>query len=380
MRDVSIIGTGMMRFGKHLDKGLVELAWPVVKEAIAEAGVEKEDIGIAFCGTVGSAGIMAGQSILKTLGMTGIPIANVEGACSSSGIAVRLAWMAIRAGECDVALAIGADKMNRAGPRHAPDHGEDWDMAYGLAMHGLYAMRARRYMNDYGITEKQLSSVSVKAHKLGAKNEFAHIRKEVTLEEVMTSRMIADPLRLWHCCPVSDGAAAVVLAADDVAKKVCDKPVKIVASVQHSGKYMTGFRDMTMPEVTQRTAQEIYEKAGLGPEDLDLVEFHDAFTINEFMYADAIGLSKPGEGVRLLEEGESTVGGRIPINPSGGLLSRGHPIGPTGAAQIVEVTRQLQGRGGARQVEGAKVGLTHVTGGGVSGLDHGACTMHVLAV
>jgi acetyl-CoA acetyltransferase len=380
MRGVSIIGTGLMRFGKYLDKGLVDIAWPVVKQAILEAGVKKEDIGSAFCGTVGSAGIMTGQSILKPLGLTGMPITNVEGACSSSGIAVRLAWMAIKSGECDIALAIGADKMNQSGARHEPNHGEDWDMAYGLTMHGLYSMRARRYMHDYGISAEQLAQVSVKSHKLGAKNPNAHIQKEVSLEEVMSSRMISDPLRLLHCCPVSDGAAAVVLCADEIAKKYCDKPVKIIASSQHSGKYMTGFRDMTMPEITQRTAKEIYEKAGLGPEDIDLAEIHDAFTINEFLYSDALGFSKPGEAVKLLEDGETTIGGKIPINPSGGLLSRGHPIGPTGAAQIVEVTRQLQGRAGDLQVEGAKIGLTHVTGGGVAGLDHGACTMHILAI
>ncbi len=380
MREVSIIGTGMMRFGKYLGTGLVDLAWPVVKQAITEAGIEKEDIGAAFCGTVGSTGIMTGQSVLKPLGMTGIAITNVEGACSSSGIAVRLAAMAIRAGECEVALAFGADKMNRAGRRRELEHGEDWDMAYGLAMPGLYAMRARRYMHDYGVTEEQLAKVSVKSHKLGARNPYAHIQKEITLEEVMGSRMIADPLRLWHCCPVSDGAAAVVLAASEVAGKYCDRPVKIVASVQNSGTYMTGFRDMTMPEITRRSGREIYEKSGLGPEDIDLVEVHDAFTINEFLYADALGFCAPGEAARLLEDGDTTIGGKIPINPSGGLLSRGHPIGPTGVAQIVEVTRQLQGRCGDRQVENARVGMTHVTGGGVSGLDHGVCTMHILAV
>jgi benzoylsuccinyl-CoA thiolase BbsB subunit len=380
MRDVSIIGTGMVRFGKYPDKGCVELAWPAVKEAVVESGVDKDEIGAAFCGTAGSDGLMLGQRILKTLGLTGIPIANVEGACSSSGIAVRLACMAIKAGECDIALAFGADKMNKPTGRRGISHGEDWDMAYGMAMHGLYAMRAKRYMNDYGVTEEQLAKVSVKSHKLGAKNPYAHIQKEVTLDEVMAARKIADPFTLWHCCPVSDGAAAVVLAASDIAKKYCDKPVKVLASVQTSGKYYAGFRDMTMPEITVRTGKMVYEQTGLGPEDIDLVEVHDAFTINELLYSDALGFSKPGEAIKLVEGGHSTIGGRIPINPSGGLLSRGHPIGPTGAAQIVEVARQLQGRCGARQVDGAKVGMTHVTGGGVSGLDHGACTMHVLAV
>jgi acetyl-CoA acetyltransferase len=380
MRGVSIIGTGMMRFGKHSERNMVDFAWPVVKAALAEAGVEREKIEVAYCGSAAS-GSMAGQRVLKRLGMTGIPITNVEGACSSGAIALRQAWMGIGCGLYDYALAFGVDQLNLGGRPPGLVHGtEDWDFAYGLMMPGLYAMRARRYMHEYGVTEQQLAKIAVKSKKYGAKNPYAHFQEEVTLEQVMQSRLVADPLRMLHCCPRSDGAAAVVLCASELAASHSAKPVQIIASSQHSGKYMPGFRDMTMPESSQRTAKEIYEESGLGPEDIDLVEVHDAFTINELLYSDALGFSKPGEAVRLLEDGDFEVDGKIPMNVSGGLISRGHPIGPTGIAQVVEVTHQLQGRAGARQVEGAKIGMTHVTGGGVAGLDHGACTIHILGV
>jgi acetyl-CoA acetyltransferase len=380
MRSVSIVGTGMMRFGKHSDCNMVDFAWPVVKAALVEAGVTREQIGVAYCGSAAS-GSMAGQRVLKRLGMTGIPITNVEGACSSGAIALRLAWMGIAAGLYDYALAFGVDQLNLAGRPPGLVHGtEDWDFAYGLIMPGLYAMRARRYMHEYGVTEEQLAKIAVKSKKYGAKNPYAHFQDEVTLEQVMQSRVVADPLRMLHCCPRSDGAAAVILCASELASAHSSKPVKIIASSQHSGKYMPGYRDMTMPESSQRTAKEIYEETGLGPEDIDLVEVHDAFTINELLYSDALGFSQPGEAVKLLEDGEFEVGGKIPMNVSGGLISRGHPIGPTGIAQVIEITHQLQGRAGARQVEGAKIGMAHVTGGGVAGLDHGACTIHILGV
>jgi acetyl-CoA acetyltransferase len=380
MRSVSIVGTGMMRFGRHSERNMVDFAWPVVKAALVEADVSREEVEVAYCGSAAS-GSMAGQRVLKRLGMTGIPITNVEGACSSGAIALRLAWMGIAAGLYDYALAFGVDQLNLPGRPPGLVHGtEDWDFAYGLVMPGLYAMRARRYMHDYGVTETQLAKIAVKSKKYGAKNPYAHFQETVTLEQVMQSRMVADPLRMLHCCPRSDGAAAVVLCASELASRHSSKPVKIIGSSQHSGKYMPGFRDMTMPESSSRTSKEIYEQSGLGPEDIDLVEVHDAFTINELLYSDALGFSWPGEAVKLLEDGEFEIDGKIPMNVSGGLISRGHPIGPTGIAQVVEVTHQLQGRAGARQVEGAKIGMTHVTGGGVAGLDHGACTMHILGV
>jgi acetyl-CoA acetyltransferase len=380
-REVSIIGTGMMRFGRHGDRNMVDFAWPVVKAAIVEAGVAPSEIATAYCGSAGS-GIMAGQRVLKRLGLTGIPISNVEGACSSSAIAFRQAWIAVASGMCDVALALGVDQLNLPGRAAGLVHGtEDWDFANGMIMPALYAMRAQRYMHQYGVSELQLAKLAVKSKKYGAKNPYAHFQEAVTIEQVMASRMIAEPLRVLHCCPLSDGASAVVICASELARRRgAVKPVQVIASVQTSGKYMTGFRDMTMPESTQRAGREIYAAAGLGPEDIDLVEVHDAFSVNELLYCDALGFSEPGAAAQLLEDGDFEIDGKIPFNVSGGLVSRGHPIGPTGIAQIVEVTHQLQGRAGARQVPGARIGMTHVTGGGVAGLDHGACTLHILGI
>jgi acetyl-CoA acetyltransferase len=229
------------------------------------------------------------------------------------------------------------------------------------------------------LTNEQLAQVSVKAHDHGALNPFAQIRKRVSLEEVMASRPVADPFTLWHCCPTGDGAAAVVLAAGHIARRTDTQPVRIVASDVTSGLFTDGFRDMTWPELTARGALEAYEMAGLGPEDIDVAEIHDAFTIAELMYYEAFGFCARGAAYGLLSSGETSLGGKRPVNPSGGLLSRGHPVGATGVAQAVEVVRQLQGRAGAHQVEGARVGLTHATGGGIAGVDHGACSIHVFA-
>jgi benzoylsuccinyl-CoA thiolase BbsB subunit len=205
------------------------------------------------------------------------------------------------------------------------------------------------------------------------------MRKTTTVEEVLGSRPIADPLTLFQCCPTGDGAAAAIVCAREVADRFDATPISIRASGLHSGRYTPGHRDMATAEITVGTARDVYEQAGIGPEDLDVVELHDAFTIAELMYYEALGLCGPGEAPGLLRRRDTSLGGSIPVNPSGGLLAKGHPIGATGTAQLVEVVRQLQGRCEDRQIEGARVGLIHATGGGISGLDHGACSIHILA-
>jgi len=378
MREVAVIGAGMVPFGKFPEKTVAEIAWPAVKQAIDDAGVKKADIEAAYCGTA-LGGMMAGQRILKTLGITGLPIVNIENACSSSSTAFREAWIAVGAGIYDVVVVIGVEKLTKFGGGTLPLEKEDWEVAHGLVMPALYAMRARRYMHEYGLTEDQLAKVSVKARAHGAMNPDAQFRKPVTVEEVRSARPVADPMTLFHCCPSGDGAAAVVICAADKARQYTSAPIRVAGSEINSGRYMTGYRDMTSPEITVRGAKELYEQTGIGPEDVDLAEVHDAFAIAELLYYEALGFCKKGEAARLLEDGETSVGGRIPVNPSGGLLSKGHPIGATGVAQIVEVTRQLRGLCGARQVEGARIGLTHCTGGGVSGFDHGVCSIHLFA-
>jgi benzoylsuccinyl-CoA thiolase BbsB subunit len=378
MSKVCVIGTGIVPFGKKPDKSFSEIGWPAVKEAVDEAGIAPRQIEAVFCGTA-LGGMMAGQRVMKAFGVTGIPIANIENACSSSSTAMRQAWMAIEAGVHDLVLALGVEKLTALGGGTLPLIDEDWEAMQGLTMPALYAMRAQRYMHDYGLTERQLAEVSVKAHDHGALNPNAQLRKRVTVDEVMNSRMVATPFTLMHCCPVGDGAAAVILASEKKARELTADPVRIIASELCSGAATCGFRDMTTPEITVRGAKLAYEMAGLGPADIDVAEVHDAFTIAELLYYEAFGFCKKGEAYPHLKSGASSLGGKQPVNPSGGLLSRGHPVGPTGVVQVCEIVRQLNGRSGAHQVEGAKVGLTHATGGGVSGMDHGACSIHIFA-
>jgi acetyl-CoA acetyltransferase len=378
MREVAIIGAGLVPFGKYPEKTLADIAWPAVKQAIQDAGIKKNEIEAAYCGTA-LGGMMAGQRILKKVGLTGLPIINIENACSSSSTAFREAWISVAAGIYDAALVIGVEKLTKFGGGTLPLEKEDWEVAHGLVMPALYAMRARRYMHEYGLTEDQLAMVSVKARKHGGLNPDAQFRDPVTIEQVKQARPVADPMTLLHCCPSGDGAAAVVICSAEKARQYTADPVRVLGSEINSGKYMTGFRDMTSPEITVRGAEQLYEEAGIGPEDVDLAEVHDAFAIAELLYYEALGFCARGEAAKLLEDGETSLGGRIPVNPSGGLLAKGHPIGATGVAQIVEIVRQLRGQCGDRQVEGAKVGLTHCTGGGISGFDHGVCSIHLFA-
>ena len=378
MREVSVIGADMIRFGKYPEATYADLARPAVLDALRDAGAQREDVQVLYCGN-SFGGMLTGQRILKELGMTGAPIINVENACSSGSTALREAWTAIASGLYDVAVVIGVDKLTQFDGGPLPLGQEDWEVSQGMVMPALYAMRARRYMYEYDVSEEQLAEVSVKAHEHGALNPKAQLQKRVTLEEVMDSRPVADPFTLFHCCPTGDGAAAVVVCASEVADRFEGEPIQILASSLDSGRYTAGFRDMTTPEITVRGAHEAYEMAGLGPDDVDVAEVHDAFTIAELLYYEALGFCERGEAINLLEEGATSVSGRIPVNPSGGLLSKGHPIGATGVAQVVEIIWQLRGLCGERQVEGAKVGLTHATGGGISGLDHGACSIHIFS-
>ena len=378
MREVCVVGTGLVAFGKYPDKTLAEIGWPAVKEAIVESGLPPKSIDAVYCGTA-LGGMLAGQRVMKSLGITGMSIMNVENACSSSSSALAEAWTAVASGRHDVVVVIGVEKLTKFGGGTLPLENEDWEVNQGMVMPALYAMRAQRYMHEYGLTARQLGEVSVKAHEHGALNPNAQIRKRVSIEEVMGSRPVADPFTLWHCCPTGDGAAALVIASGDVARKHKVDPVRVTASEVTSGLYTNGYRDMTWAELTARGAKEAYEMAGVGPHDIDVAEIHDAFTIAELMYYEAFGFCERGHAYELLSSGATSLGGDIVVNPSGGLLSRGHPVGATGAAQAVEIVRQLEGRAGAHQVEGARVGLAHATGGGIAGLDHGACSIHVFA-
>jgi benzoylsuccinyl-CoA thiolase BbsB subunit len=376
MKGVSVIGVGMIPFGKYPDTNITDLGWPAVKAAIKDSGIDARRIQAVYSGTA-RGGAMVGQRIMGRLGLAGLPIVNVENACSSSSSALAQGVMAVASGAYEIVLVIGVEKLTKFGGGTLPLDEDDWEVRLGLTMPALYAMRAQRYMHDYGVSLKDVAGVSVKNRKNGALNPDAQMRKEVSVDEVLASRMIADPFTLLQCCPTGDGAAAIILASNTVARELSTDPIEVRASHLTSGRFMSGFRDMTSPEITVRGARETFEESGLGPQDIDVAEVHDAFSIAELIYYEAFGFCPRGEGAALLNSGATSIGGRIPINPSGGLLAKGHPVGATGAAQVVEIVRQLRGQAGARQVEGARVGMTHATGGGISGFDHGACSIHI---
>jgi len=375
LREVSVVGVGMSRFAKQPEVSIVDLTQAPILDALDDAGVAVGQVQAAYSGSVfGGSGL--GQKVLKGIGISSIPILNLENACSSGSSAFREAWLGVASGMVDVTLAFGAEKLSALGGGAYP-LSDDIEADQGVLMPAVYAMRARRHMMEYGTSIEQLAKIAVKNHHNSVHNPRAQYQREYTIEEVLNSRMIADPLTILHCCPTGDGAAAVVLAATEIAPRLRGKPVKVRASVLQSGLFKNDFRDMTKSDLSYRAAAAAYEMAGLGPEDVNVAEVHDAFTIGELMYYEALGFCAPGDGGRLVDEGATEIGGRIPVNPSGGLLSKGHPVGATGVAQIVEIVNQLRGNCGPRQITGARIGLTHCTGGGVAGFDHIACTIHV---
>lgn len=376
LRPVAVLGTGIVPFGKFPDVSVSHLARPAVIEALRESGLERAQIESLFCGSAIS-GMMAGQRVARDVGLSGIPIVNVENACSSSATAFRDALVAVGSGMIDYAIVVGVEKLTRLRGGMLPLDEEDLEVANGMVMPALYAMRARRYLHEHGVTERDLAAVAVKSRRHGALTPYAQFREPTTIDEVLASRPIADPLTLLQCCPTGDGAAAIVIGPADARHAGAHAAIRVAGSHLASGRYISGFRDMTTPEITVRCAKELYEETGIGGEDIDVLECHDAFTIAELLYYEALGLCERGEATRLLHDGVTSLGGRHVVNPSGGMLSKGHPVGASGAAQIVEIVRQLQGRCGERQVRDARVGLTHVTGGGTAGFDHGACCIHL---
>ncbi|SJM51140.1 thiolase family protein [Gulosibacter sp. 10] len=376
MTGAFVVGGAMIRMGKHRESSYAGLAAPAVLGALEDAGIEASRLDAVYCGHA-FGGMLTGQRILSALGIGGIPVVNVDNACSGGATAVSLAVRAVRNGEAEVALAIGVDKLTQFGGGALPLVAEDIEVRQGIVMPAVYAMRARRFLHERGAEVEDLAMVSVKSRRHGALNPYAQYRSEVTVEEVLASRPIAEPLTLMQCCPTGDGAAAVVVMSDSARARLGLRGMRVAATVIHSGQHRSGYRDMLSPEISAHSADDAYEEAGISPEDLDVVELHDAFSIAELIYYEALGLCAEGESTRMLRSGESSLGGKVVVNPSGGLLSKGHPVGASGVAQVVEVLWQLQGRAGARQVEDARVALSHVTGGGIAGLDHGACAVHV---
>ncbi|MGH9008406.1 MAG: thiolase family protein [Acidimicrobiia bacterium] len=393
MRDVFVAGAGMTRFGKFPDSSVRTLAEEATAAALADAGLPPDGVETAFFANA-TAGILHGQEMirgqvaLRHTGLLGIPIVNVENACASASSAFHLAWMAVASGAADVALAVGSEKLSHPDKQRsfdaigtAVDLEQRAEMEQRLGTSGekrsffmdIYARMARDYMARSGATAEDFARVAVKNQAHGALNPNAQYGGRLTVEDVLASREVADPLTLLMCSPIGDGAAALVLCSPDVAARV-GAEVKVAATVLVSGRDRTAADE---PAVT-RAATRAYERAAIAPADVDVVEVHDAAAPAELIVYEELGLCGPGEGPALLTSGATTLGGRVPVNPSGGLLAKGHPIGATGCAQLVELTDQLRGRGGERQVAGARVALAE-NGGGFLGDDPAAVVITILS-
>lgn len=379
MREVVILGGGMSTFGKLPEKTVTELGFEAAREAIKNAGVKPQNIEFVCCSNLYSQFVL-GEAIASKIGVTGVEVVNVENACAGGATAVREAWLRITHGLCDIALVIGTESMTTSpvAGKLIPPAKDDLEGQMGLTMPAYFALIARRHMERFGTTIEHFAMVSVKNHRHATLNPFSQYRKELTMEEVICSRMICDPITLLQCCPNTDGAAALVLCAAEVAPRYTSRPVFIAASVLKMGDYQYRRADLAFSDLTFHTAKEAYEMAGCAPEDLDVVELHDAFAPAEICHYEELGLCAKGEGGRLVEEGVTSLGGKIPVNPSGGLLSQGHPLSATGVRQLVEIMWHLKGQAGKRQVPECKLGLAHVMGGAVTGIETGVCAVHIL--
>jgi len=385
-----VAGVGMTRFGKHLDKSLKQLGGEPVLEAVEDAGIELSDIEAAYvgncaAGTVTGQESIRGQVILSSIGLGRIPILNIENACGSGSTALNQACMMVSAGYYDVALVVGVEKLfheNKAITYSAFSGAvdvEERDKFIAEITAGqsegsgesrsmfvdFYGVMAREHMRDYGSTPESFALVSSKNSFHGSLNPRAQFREVMTVEEVLAQPMISEPLTRPMICPVADGGAAAVIVSERKARQLgIEKPVLIVSSVVHS---YFDHPEGAEENVSSICIDEAYHEAGVGPEDLDLIELHDSSAVTEILVYEGLGICEPGQSVKILHDGDTRLGGRIPVNTSGGLLRKGHPVGATGVAQILELTYQLQGRAGKRQVEGAKVGLAHNGGGTING-------------
>ncbi|MHA1388619.1 MAG: thiolase domain-containing protein [Candidatus Thorarchaeota archaeon] len=378
---VAIAGLGMAKFGELWDKNLRDLSLEAGMYAIFDAGVPGADIDGMVIGNM-SAGRFTGQEHLGALavdqgGLGDIPAYSVEAACASGGAAVRQAYMAIKSGEHDVMLVIGAEKMSDVNQTEAMNtisvaSDWEWEGMFGATFPALYAFMARRHMKDYGTTEEHLAMPTVKNHANAVHNEFAQFQRAVPIEVVMKSGMLADPLRVLHSSPVTDGAAALVMCREDLVKKYTDTPVYIESSEQRSDTLALHDRKSitTMNAVVSSTKSALKE-ASLELKDIDVLELHDSFSIGEIILTEDVGIAEKGQGGKALEEGITEIGGKFPVNTSGGLKARGHPVGATGVAQIVELALQLRGDADKRQVDGAEKGLAvNIGGTGATSIVH----------
>ncbi len=371
MRRVAIIGIGQTKIGQLYDRDLISLAVEAGVKAIRDAGIHRKDVQVLYGGTM-SGGLFINQEHLASkladyLGFKNIPSVRVEAACASGGLALRQAYLDIASGAHDIAVVGGVEKMTDVGAYSttkvlATAADTDREAVFGATFPGLYAMMAKLHMHEYGTTQEQLAYVSVKNHRNAMTNPYAQFHKEFTIKDVLTSQMIADPLKLLDCSPISDGAAALVLASEEKAKELCKNPIWIIGSGHATDSISLHDRkDLLTLRATVEAAKQAYKQAGLNPEDIDVAEVHDCFTIAELLALEDLGFVEKGRAGEFVMAGHTDIGGKIPINPSGGLKAKGHPIGASGVAQAVEIVLQLRGEAGNNT--NAKTGLTHNVGG-----------------
>jgi acetyl-CoA C-acetyltransferase len=371
MRRVAVIGVGVTKFGKH-DRTSGELFAEAAAEAIADAAVDPGRIQALYYGNVtgGEAErqLHMGPLAASLLGLPTIPTTRFENACATSHAAFRHAVMEVGSGVSDMVIVGGAERI-----LHVPTDAATEYFAYcsdatfeqpaGLTFPGVFALIARAHMDKYGTTEEQMAHVAVKNHRHGALNPKAQFRKEITLDTVLKSAYVADPLKLFDCCPFTDGGAAIILASEEIARSHPRAVWVLGTQAASDAMFMHDKRDLSRVMATERAAQGAYRQAGKSPGDVDVAEVHDCFTIAEILATEGLGFFEPGTGGLAAEKGWTSLGGKIPVNPSGGLKAKGHPIGATGAAQISEIVTQLRGEAGRRQVDGASTGLVHTLGG-----------------
>ena len=393
--NVWVLGVSMLKFGRYPDKDTVDLGSEAALSALDDAGVTIHDVGVVGCGTLYEANAMLGQRIQKQIGQTGVPVYNVANACATGASALRTAILTVKSGEADMGLAIGVEQMGKmgllggAGRARSDKHEFERNGRYGAVMGtegilgtnlmpGVFAQAGMEYAHKHGgVGFEQFAKVAEKNHRHSELNPLAQYQKVYSLEEVMSAPMISYPNTLLMCCPTGDGAAAAVVVSEEKLRTLSaeqqKRAVKISASVLTSDPWSED--GQVQPDVntlTRNAADKAYELAGVGPEDLNLVELHDCFATAELLHYDNLRLCEPGGAGEFIDSGAPRRDGRTPVNVSGGLISKGHPLGATGIANIFEVTTHLRGEAGDRQIEAAKVGMTHVIGLG------SACSIHIL--
>ena len=385
MREVAIIGVGLTKFGELWDKSFRQLITEAGTKAILDAGIRGSEIDALYVGSM-SPGRFIGQEHIGALvadssglSVMHIPSTRIENACASGGMALRQAYIAVAAGIHDIVIVGGVEKMTDVVGSEATNilamaADQEWEAFFGVTFPALYAMIARRHMYEYGTTREQLAMVAVKNHENALLNPNAQFHRKITVEDVINSPPVATPLNLLDCSPISDGAAALVLCPLEKAKEYTDKIVKIAGSGQATDSLaLHGREDICTFMSTVRASREAYKQAGIQPKDVDVAEVHDCFTIAEILAIEDLGFVEKGEGGKAVEEGLTARDGEIPVNPSGGLKAKGHPVGATGVAQVAEIVLQLRGEAEKRQIPDARIGLAHNIGG--SGA---SCTVHIL--